>query len=186
MTKDEVIDQIFVLFAEKGDNAYFGEAISELEHALQAAHLATSSGANNDQIVAALLHDIGHLLHGKSEDIASVGVDARHEEEGAAWLARYFPASVVDPIRMHVAAKRFLCAIEPAYLEALSPASLQSLKLQGGTMSDEEVSRFRQHSLCEAIVAVRRWDDHAKVVGLEVPDLEHYRGHLKQALVELP
>lgn len=182
MARDEVIKQIFDLFARKGHGAYFGEAVLEIEHALQAAHLAETSGADNDQIVAALLHDVGHLLHGLPEDIAGQGIDGKHEEAGANWLARYFSNSVVDPVRLHVAAKRYLCAVDPGYLNGLSPASVQSLQLQGGPMKNDEVKQFEKHPHFRAIVAVRRWDDGAKVQGLEVPGLEHYRSHLKQAL----
>jgi phosphonate degradation associated HDIG domain protein len=170
-----VIDALFTLFRDRGQGAYFGEAVSETEHALQCAHRAEQAGAAPAWIAAALLHDVGHLLHGLPEDAAEQGIDGRHEEAGAAWLARFFGPAVVDAVRLHVAAKRYLCAVEPDYHVAMSEASRRSLQLQGGPMTHEEVNRFEQEPCFRAAVAVRRWDDAAKVPGLVVPALEHYR-----------
>jgi len=178
-----IIDHLFALFREKGNGAYFGEAVTETEHALQAAQLAEQSGATPQLIAAALLHDVGHLLHGQAEDIAERGIDARHEEAGAAWLARHFGPEVVDPVRLHVAAKRYLCAVEPDYHSMLSEASRRSLHLQGGPMTADEVRRFEQEPHFRAAVAIRRWDDAAKVAGLVVPGLEHYRRSLEAVLL---
>jgi phosphonate degradation associated HDIG domain protein len=180
----DIIDRLFTVFREKGNGAYFGEAVTETEHALQCAHLAEQSGAAPEQIAAALLHDVGHLLHGLPEDVAERGIDGRHEEQGATWLERNFGPAVVDPVRLHVAAKRYLCAVEPAYYAGLSEASRRSLRLQGGPMSPEEVSRFEQQAWFRSAVAVRRWDDAAKVPGLVVPRLEHYRPCLQGVLVK--
>jgi [1-hydroxy-2-(trimethylamino)ethyl]phosphonate dioxygenase len=179
-----LIDHIFTLFNEKGQGAYFGETVTETEHALQCAHLAEQSGADDALIAAALLHDIGHLLHGLPEDIAGHGIDGRHEHQGAAWLQRYFGSAIVDPVRLHVAAKRYLCAAEPDYLTNLSPASQLSLRLQGGAMTSQETQSFEQEPEFRSAVAVRRWDDAAKVPGLAVPGLEHYRQHLEAVLVQ--
>jgi phosphonate degradation associated HDIG domain protein len=176
-----VIDRILTLYRDKAQGAYFGEAVTEMEHALQSAHLAERSGAAPELIVAALLHDIGHLLHGLPEDIAEQGIDGEHEKRGAAWLSAYFGAAVVDPVRLHVAAKRYLCAIEPDYYAALSSASQLSLRLQGGPMSPEEVGRFESEPEFRTAIAVRRWDDTAKVPGLAVPGLELYRSYLEAA-----
>ena len=180
-----VIDRILQLFADKGHGAYFGEAVTETEHALQSAHLAVTSGASRKLVVAALLHDIGHLLHGLPEDIAERGIDARHEEGGAAWLVRYFGRSVADPVRFHVAAKRYLCAVDPEYCVGLSPASQRSLELQGGPFSPEDVRRFEMEPYWQAAVSLRRWDDGAKVPGLSVPGLEHYQSYLEAVLLEV-
>jgi phosphonate degradation associated HDIG domain protein len=177
-----VIDRIFTLFHEKGNSAYFGEAVTETEHALQSAHLAERSGAAPALIAASLLHDVGHLLHGLAEDLAERGIDGQHEEGGAAWLQRYFGPEVVDPVRLHVAAKRYLCAVEPDYNAGLSEPSRLSLRLQGGPMSPEEVSRFEMEPWFRYAVAVRRWDDQAKVRDLVVPELEHYRPCLEAVL----
>lgn len=177
------IDRIVTLFREKGDGAYFGEAVSETEHALQCAHLAEQSGAPPELIAAALLHDLGHLLHGLQEDLAERGIDGRHEEVGAAWLGRHFGATVADPVRLHVAAKRYLCAVEPGYHAGLSEASQRSLRLQGGPMSPEEVCHFEREPGFRSAVAVRHWDDGAKVPGLVVPGLDHYRPCLRAVQV---
>jgi phosphonate degradation associated HDIG domain protein len=169
------VDQLFGLFRERGDGAYFGEAVTETEHALQAAALAEAAGSPPAVVAAALLHDVGHLMHDLGEDAADRGIDDRHEDRGAAWVGRHFGPAVADPVRLHVAAKRYLCAVEPGYAAALSPASRQSLELQGGPMTPAEVAGFEAEPHAAAAVAVRRWDDAAKVPGLPVPGLEHYR-----------
>ncbi|HEU0177888.1 MAG TPA: HD domain-containing protein, partial [Blastocatellia bacterium] len=107
-----IVDEIIELFARLGGGAYFGEPVSQLEHALQTAFQAEQESAPDALIAAALLHDIGHLLHKLPEDIADRGIDGRHERVGAMWLARNFPAAVTEPIRMHVAAKRYLCSVD--------------------------------------------------------------------------
>lgn len=176
------IDTILRLFAERGSGLYFGEAVTETEHALQSAHLAEAAGADAALVAAALLHDIGHLLHGLGEDVAARGTDARHEDGGAAWVARHFGPAVADPVRLHVAAKRYLCATQPDYLVGLSPASRRSLELQGGPFTSDEQRAFEREPHWERAVALRRWDDAAKVPGLAVPGLDHYRPCLEAAL----
>ncbi len=178
----KIVDDIFALFRDKGQGAYFGENVTETEHALQCAHLAEQSGANQELIAAALLHDVGHLLHGMSEDIAEHGIDGRHEDCGAVWLQKHFGPSVVDPVRLHVAAKRYLCAVEPDYRAGLSEASEKSLCLQGGPMTPDEVLQFEQEPRYRSAVAVRRWDDGAKVPNWQVPGVEHYRRCLESVL----
>jgi phosphonate degradation associated HDIG domain protein len=174
-----IVDLVMNLFADKGQTAYFGEAVTQTEHALQTAHQAEQAGAGNELIAAALLHDVGHLLHGLPEDIAAMGIDGRHESSGAAWLRRYFSPAVADPVRLHVAAKRYLCAIDRAYLPGLSTASRVSLNLQGGPFSADDARRFEQEPGWQAAVALRCWDDAAKVPGLIVPGLDHYRPRLE-------
>jgi gamma-butyrobetaine dioxygenase len=170
------------LFQERGQEAYLGEAVSQLEHALQSAWAAEKAGADSSLIVAALLHDLGHLLHNLPESRALDGIDDRHEGLGARWVERWFGPAVSEPVRLHVAAKRYLCAVEEGYHEALSEASQRSLKLQGGPMSPAEVEAFRRNAHAEAAVALRRWDDEAKVPGLATPDLEHFRPHLERTV----
>jgi phosphonate degradation associated HDIG domain protein len=178
------VNEILDLFRRRGESAYFGEAVSQAEHALQAADLATREGATDALIAAALLHDIGHLLHDEGEHVAERGVDARHEARGEAWLQSRFGPEVTEPVRLHVAAKRYLCAVDPAYVDALSPASVRSLELQGGPMRADEVTAFEQNPHFRAAVRLRRWDDAAKVPDLAVPGLDAYRERLAAAMRE--
>jgi OPA family glycerol-3-phosphate transporter-like MFS transporter len=181
--RGDIIERVVRLFAEHGDAAYLGEPVSQTEHALQAAWAAEKSGAPAALVTAALLHDLGHLLHNLPEDCATRGIDDRHEELAARWLARYFGADVTEPIRLHVPAKRYLCAADPDYRGRLSPASVLSLKLQGGPMSADEVERFRRGPHAAAATALRRWDDEAKVPGLRTPGLAHFLRYLQAVLV---
>jgi len=171
----KVTDQIFELFQTRGHDAYFGEGVSQREHALQAAWLAENSNAPPALVVAALLHDIGHLIHGLPENIADQGVDGCHEEAGAKWLRTHFGPEVTEPIRLHVDAKRYLCATDPTYRAMLSPSSQQSLELQGGPVNPAEARALEANPFFEGAVMLRRWDDAAKVPGLTLPDFEHYR-----------
>ncbi len=166
------------LFQSRGGSRYGGENVTQLEHALQAAHFAETEGASPELIVAALLHDIGHLLHDLPADAPDHGVDDRHENSGAAWLARHFGPGIVEPIKLHVVAKRYLCAVNSEYQQHLSPPSIQSLHLQGGPLSADEIRDFEAHRFFHEAVRLRRWDDAAKVVGLATPPLEHFIQYL--------
>jgi phosphonate degradation associated HDIG domain protein len=172
---NDPIEYLFDLLRERGGNAYFGEAVSETEHMLQTAALAERHSAPPTLITAALLHDIGHLLHGRGEGIAGQGVDARHEEVGADWLQTHFGPEVTEPVRLHVAAKRYLCHAEPGYFAGLSEASRRSLMLQGGPMEAAEAGAFVTTPYGERALSLRRWDDAAKVQGAATPPLEHFR-----------
>ena len=176
------IDVIMALFERRGAELYGGEAISQLEHALQTAHLAVFNNAPDTLVVAALLHDVGHLLHVMPDDVADLGIDMRHEELGTDWLSAYFGPEVTTPIRLHVAAKRYLCATDSDYVRRLSPASYQSLLLQGGPMSPAEVAKFEQLPNWDEAVLLRAWDDEAKVPDLVVPPLVSYRSRLEGVL----
>lgn len=177
-----MVEEIFGLFRSRGGASYFGEAVSQTEHALQCAHLARQAGAPDALVAGALLHDFGHLLHGLPESIAKEGVDTRHEDLGSRRLRKYFGPGVTEPIRLHVAAKRYLCATDAGYAEKLSPASAQSLLLQGGPMTPGEVEAFESNPYFEDGVQLRRWDDEAKVPGAVVPPLESYREVLAACL----
>jgi len=168
------------LLETQGHAAYLGEAVTQKEHALQAAALATQDGAPEALVAAALLHDIGHLFPA-AEEIPE-NEDGLHEERAAAWLAWHFGPEVVEPLRLHVAAKRYLCATDPEYQGRLSPASMESLALQGGPFSAVEVEEFERNPFHLDAVRLRRWDEEAKIPGLAVPGLKAYR-EILQALV---
>jgi phosphonate degradation associated HDIG domain protein len=170
-----VTDEILALFDKRGSDAYFGESVSVTEHCLQAAYFARTAAAPPALIVAALLHDVGHLIEDVPGDIADWTTDAHHEEIGGRWLAQRFRPDVSEPVRLHVPAKRYLLATDAAYFARLSPASVITLKLQGGPMAAHEVARFETEPFYKDAVRVRQWDDQGKVEGLATPTLSDYR-----------
>jgi gamma-butyrobetaine dioxygenase len=184
------VDRIAELFAAEGAADYLGEPVTLGQHLLQAAALAAAAGAAPALTAAALLHDAGHLRGEDPEDDRAelsgrelmAGRDNDHGERGAAWLARWFPAAVTEPVRLHVAAKRYLCAAEPGYLGRLSPASVYTLRVQGGPMGPAEAAAFAAGPHAAAAVAVRRWDDAAKDPAAEVPGFDAYRSLLASLL----
>src|SRR5262245_825326 len=177
-----VTNEVIALFRLRGDSQYGGEAVTQLEHALQAATFAERESAAPALIAAALLHDVGHLLHDLPDDAPDQGVDDRHEALAAAWLSQRLGPSVAAPAAMHVSAKRYLCAIEREYFGRLSQPSVQSLALQGGPMNDDEVARFETRPYFQDAVRLRRWDDAAKIVGMVTPDLVYFTRYLDLAL----
>jgi [1-hydroxy-2-(trimethylamino)ethyl]phosphonate dioxygenase len=176
-----VADEVIEIFSEKGKSSYLGEPVSQLEHALEAAHFAGQEQAPDHLVVAALLHDIGHLLEDTSEEAATRGIDAKHEEIGEAWLARRFGPEVYEPVHLHVAAKRYLCATDNKYFGRLSAASVESLRLQGGPMSKDEIAAFESSRYFREAVRLRLWDDQAKVPGLRTAELGSYRSLIQKA-----
>ena len=168
-------ETIAALYSRRGGEVYFGEQVSMLEHGLQAAYFAREERAPPALVLAALLHDIGHLVESVPDDIADWRHDARHEEVGRAWLARYFGPEVSGPVGLHVPAKRYLCATDSAYVSCLSSASVQTLKLQGGPMSPAEVAAFETTPHHRDAVAVRRCDDRGKLGNFRAPGLDIYR-----------
>jgi predicted HD phosphohydrolase len=134
-------DEVIQLMRKRGGEAYFGEPVSQLEHALQAAWFATQANSAPSLIAAAQLHDIGHVLHDLPENVAD-GIDTRHEEAGYQWLLSRFGSAVAEPVRAHVAAKRYLCRVDPNYFAQLSPASVHSLALQGGPLTAQAAREF--------------------------------------------
>jgi phosphonate degradation associated HDIG domain protein len=179
VTAPGVVDAIAEIFARRGSVSYLGEQVTMAEHMLQAAALAEGEGAAPEQVVAALLHDLGHFTRRSGERLLAEGSDNQHEEAGARFLAPFFPAAVVEPIRWHVAAKRYLVATDSDYAARLTDASLYTLELQGGPMTEAEVVGFKTLPHLEACLRVRRWDDAAKVPGCPVPGFEHYRALLE-------
>ncbi|MBS0578827.1 MAG: HD domain-containing protein [Proteobacteria bacterium] len=167
-------EEILRVYAARGAGAYFGERVSMTEHGLQAAHFAQIERAPEPLVLAALLHDVGHLLEDVPDAIEDWRSDARHEEVGARWLARRFGPEVSEAVRLHVPAKRYLCATDAGYFRLLSPASVHTLGLQGGPMNEREVARFEAEPYHQEAVRVRRWDDQGKVAGLKTATMSDY------------
>ncbi len=170
----KVSEEVLSLYERRGGSAYFGERVSMTEHGLQAAHFARVQGASDALVIAALLHDVGHLIEEVPEKISDWISDAHHEESGARWLAQRFAPEIAEPVRLHVPAKRYLCATDAHYFAQLSPASVHTLKLQGGPMSGAEVARFAAEPYHREAVLLRRWDDQGKVAGLATAALRDY------------
>lgn len=171
------------LYEEHGADRYESgkpDSVSQLEHALQCAMLAESAGADEYLVTAALFHDLGHLLY--PDDEVEVNSDDEHEVRALPALAPLFPESVLEPIRLHVKAKRYLCLIEPDYHDGLSVASKRSLQLQGGVFTREEGERFLDLPHAAEAVLLRRWDDLAKNKGAETPSLDHFLGVARAAM----
>lgn len=171
------LDDIQRLFLQYGALAYSGESVSQLEHALQTAQLAQQEDAADTLVAAALLHDLGHLLHPRVQAFdtpTEQGVDDLHQYYALPFLRAQFPAPVLEPIRLHVDAKRCLCAIDADYFSQLSVDSVRSLALQGGVFSAAQAAEFRAQPYAEEALRLRRWDDLAKVAGCKTPPLEHY------------
>ena len=162
------------LFAEHGHIEYAGEGVTQLEHALQSAQLAERAGAAPELVTAALLHDLGHMLNLQGETPTARGIDDQHQYFAVPFLRGLFPAAVIEPIRLHVDAKRALCAAEAGYYAALSEDSKRSLRLQGDIFSPEQLATFRAKPHAEEAMRLRRWDDAAKVPGAATPPLSHY------------
>ncbi|RQS58578.1 phosphohydrolase [Burkholderia sp. Bp8963] len=168
------LEEIRGLYQEHGHTAYSGEPVTQLEHALQSGLLAEEAGADDALIAAAFLHDLGHLLNRQGETPSARGIDDLHQYYVLPFLRPLFSDAVLEPIRLHVDAKRCLCRTDAGYFESLSPDSVRSLALQGGIFSDAEAEAFLQHPYAEDALRLRRWDDTAKVEGKPTPDLDHY------------
>ena len=184
MTSDPATtaDRVLDLLSSAGQAEYHGEQVSQLEHALQAAHLAAEDDGDEQEIIAALLHDIGHIWPVEGRQVTSVGV-VEHDEVGAEVLRDLgFSDDVADIVSGHVAAKRYLVATDEDYAAKLSDVSVESLRLQGGPMSSEEIQDFQRSPNWRSMVRVRTWDDRAKIPGAEVPDLESYRAMITDHL----
>ena len=178
------IPDIVHLLKTKGHAQYDGEPVTQLEHALQSAHCAEQQGSSSALIAAALLHDLGHLLHDMPGSPTQSGVDDLHQYRCLPFLRGLFGDATLEPIRLHVDAKRYLCAREPGYLESLSPDSARSLVLQGGVFDAAQAEAFGAQPYAQDAVALRRWDDIAKSADALVPDLAHFVRHLEIAAAE--
>ena len=173
------VDFILELFAHQGSTEYMGEAVTMSQHMEQTAACAVSDGAADALLVAALLHDIGHFIGEHPIDALEKGIDNNHEDVGADYLQTHFPATVSEPVRLHVAAKRYLCATDPGYLSRLSAASINSLKVQGGPMNAAEIEIFEANPHHLAAVKLRLYDDDGKVAGLTINPVTSYRETLE-------
>jgi len=172
------VDELLELYEERG-HAHYGESVDQVEHGLQCAALAAKDGAPDELIAAALLHDVGHLIseHQKSP-VADDFVDDDHEVRGAQLLASLFGPTVAEPVALHVLAKRWRCTRDPDYYEQLSAASKLTFEIQGGLLSPQECERFESDPHFASALALRSWDDQAKIEDLEVGTLREYEGLL--------
>jgi phosphonate degradation associated HDIG domain protein len=168
------LQDIEQLFAQRGHEQYTGEPVSHLEHALQSASLGEREGASDELVTAALLHDLGHLLHDMPGTPSMEGIDDVHQYRVVPFLRGLFPQEVIGAIERHVDAKRYLCATRAGYYEALSNDSKRSLQLQGGIFSREQAEQFIAEPGAEGAVRLRIWDDQAKQAGLATPTLSHF------------
>ena len=168
------------IFERRGGEEYLGEPVTMAEHMLQGAHLAEANGERDEIVAAALLHDIGHFTSEFGTFSMTDTHDRHHENAGADVLAEFFPSVVTDCVRHHVAAKRYLCAVDAGYLDKLSEASLHSLRLQGGPMSEQEVAAFEREPNLADIVKVRYLDDAGKEPDMKMPGFSHYAPMLQR------
>jgi phosphonate degradation associated HDIG domain protein len=169
-----ISQELCAIYDQRGASAYFGEDVTIAEHSLQAAYFAQAADAPEALVIAALLHDVGHLLGGAPDDLAEWTEDAHHELIGGGWLAKRFGPEVAEPVRLHVPAKRYLCATDSSYFDKLSAASVVTLKLQGGPMTAPEIAAFETRPYWREAIRVRQWDDEGKVAGLRTPDFKSY------------
>lgn len=180
---DDIVDAIMRMFEIGLRRGYALDKLSHTEHAIQAALVAEKQDEPPSLLVAALVHDVGHFLEPWPRDIAGLGTNYRHEELGSAWLARGFGPEVTEPVRLHVAAKRYLCAVDVDYLDTLSPSSLRSLELQGGPMGRGEIERFEQETYFDEALRLRRIDEAAREPGVALPHIRDFRGLLDSMLL---
>lgn len=178
---DELHAALLKIYNVRAYSRYGLSQVNQLLHAVQSGALAKSRQFPVTLVVAALLHDIGHMVHGLGEHPAAQGIDDRHESVGAEWLKRYFGPAVVEPVRLHVAAKRYLCAAEHGYHAKLSDDSIESLALQGGPMSTEEASAFENEVFWKEAVALRRIDEIAKDPRGPMPLFATFLGDIEAA-----
>lgn len=174
LTTANIVAFLQDIFERRGDEEYLGEPVSMAEHMLQAAHFAEKAGERDVVVVAALLHDIGHFVSEFGTFSMTDEFDRHHEDAGAEVLKAFFPSLVIDCVRHHVAAKRYLCATRPEYFQRLSEASVHSLNLQGGPMSQEEVAEFERNPNLGDIIKVRHYDEAGKQAGLRTRSFSDY------------
>lgn len=176
------LPDIHALFRQHGATQYTGEPVTQLEHALQTAALAEQEQAPPSLIAASLLHDLGHMLEDKGDTPTLAGVDDLHQYRILPFLRALFDDDVLAPIRLHVDAKRYLCAVDTTYFSALSADSVRSLKLQGGIFDAEQAAAFIAQPYAADAVRLRRWDDLAKRADYQTPDYAHFTRYVERSL----
>jgi predicted HD phosphohydrolase len=177
-------DELLEIYGKRATQRYGLSDVTQLQHALQAAQNAETAGEPPAIIVASLLHDLGHMIHEFGTDYLERGINDTHEDRGAAWLERRFGRDVSEPVRLHVPAKRYLCAVDGHY-DRLARDSRRSLELQGGNMNDEEVASFRREPYGDAAIRVRRYDDTAKTPTAKTPPFEYFLEKYVEPLVSV-
>ncbi|MCA9188804.1 MAG: HD domain-containing protein [Pirellulaceae bacterium] len=181
------VAEIVETFRQRGGARYGTEAVSQLQHALQGATLARREGARPALVAAVLLHDIGHILPDVGGQMSPAtnpqSLDDQHERRGYEWLRQHFAADVCEPVRLHVAAKRYLCTVDAGYVDQLSPTSRQSFYDQGGVMSQDERSEFESEPGFSDSLLVRRWDDMAKDPAMQTEALDSFLDDLRSSLL---
>ncbi len=177
-----IIERISSMLADNGSGLYGGEAVTQTQHALQCAALAEADGASAQLVTAALLHDVGHVLDPEFETSLAESQDLVHEDVGERFLNDWFGEAVTQPVKLHVAAKRYLCAVDSSYFARLSEASVLSLQLQGGPMSEAEIAAFEANPHHRDAVRLRIWDDKAKDPDRETPDVAHFMSYAARCL----
>jgi phosphonate degradation associated HDIG domain protein len=185
---EKTISEISQLFENQGDAAYYGEKISQYEHAAQAALLAQKQGFDYEVQIAAFLHDIGHLLPISSqEETMEIYGRKDHESVAADWLReRNFSEKTAILVENHVNAKRYLCFANDTYYANLSEASKKTLAFQGGKMTADEAKMFEQSPYFETIIKMRKWDEAAKIEAMKLPDLAYFMNICEQYLLQNP
>jgi phosphonate degradation associated HDIG domain protein len=182
LDRGTIVAFLVAIFDSRGAEEYLGEPVTMAEHMLQGAWFAEREQADDELVAAALLHDIGHFTSEFGAYSPDDTADKHHDDAGAEALARFFPPLVTECVRLHVAAKRYLCAIDPAYRAELSPASAHSLELQGGPMSPAEIAAFESRPFFRDAVRVRRWDDAGKIAGLRNRAIRDYAPLLQRVV----
>ena len=178
--KSTIISFLADIFERRGAESYLGEAVTMAEHMLQGAALAERDGASDELVAAALLHDIGHYTSEFGTYSPDDTDDKHHDAAGADILRPFFPPVITECVGLHVAAKRYLCAKDQGYVERLSSASVHTLSLQGGAMSQPEVSAFEANPFYKEAIKVRKWDDEGKVAGVETKHFNDYANLLQR------
>lgn len=182
LSRQTIVPFLLQLFEMRGPESYLGESVSMAEHMEQSAACAHEDGASDELIIAALLHDVGHFISDFELDALENGMDNYHEDAGAIILERFYPPEISEPVRLHVAAKRYLCTVDDHYYGKLSAASVNSFNLQGGKMNVSEIAEFEANPHHQAAIKLRHYDDDGKVQGRTIYKIDHYQPLLESLL----